>query len=711
MHHLLNFLVRTQIAREALLPPRDMMAWSGLVPETKVLGEGAVLHNVRALQVLEQTFALPDHLKETATPVMVLGVGTEVTRQVVDPLGEERDLYAGGTGVPFVGPVLVNRGCLIERHRRKFLGACLRRVRQLRRVFARNCMKHGSLLHLAQSVKDLTVPDRYLGKQIGKYRVIKLLGGGSFAWVYEAIDRDLEIPVALKILRPEFAGQADAEARFRREAATAARLRHPNIVTVRDVGQIDGASFVAMDLLPVSLGRRLELVGPLPESEVVRVGLDVAAALATAHAGGVVHRDIKPDNILIGPHGEFVVADFGLARALSADPGLSAQQVMGTPHYFSPEQARGAELDGRSDLYSLGVTLFRAATGRLPFEGEEWYAVARQHIEAAPPLAREYTPSLTPEFEAVVDRLLRKDATGRYATALQLADALAGLPSSPTPRSTATARTGASETVQVSATQPSLAPPATRVRTRTMALMGLLATGVVALALWQWPTIRAVLPTSVPAPQSAVVEPPPAPRGDTIPVASTARDSAADSAALPPPRALEPETSTVGDTVRRQAQAAVRTKLLLRAPDDAMLYVDDLLVGHGSATITRPGAARLALRAVIADAPVSCAAAKRDSIVRLNVGEKERTVVLNVKSCLTVRFSVTPDDARVRFESLDGGASVDVSADATMVMLPEGRYEVRASAPRCSPYMGDTLIVRRGAASESLYRPIRMDCK
>ncbi len=674
------------------------------------MDESAILQDVRALQILEQALALPDHLKETATPVMVLGVGTEVTRQVVDALGEERNLHAGGTGVPFVGPVLVNRGCLIERHRRKFLGACLRRVRQLRRVFARNCMKHGSLLHLAQSVKDLTVPDRYLGRQLGKYRVIKLLGGGSFAWVYEAIDRDLEIPVALKILRPEFAGQAEAEARFRREAAIAARLRHPNIVTVRDVGQIEGASFVAMDLLPVSLGRRLEVVGPLPETEVVRVGLDVAAALATAHAGGVVHRDIKPDNILIGPHGEFVVADFGLARALSADPGLSAQQVMGTPHYFSPEQARGAELDGRSDLYSLGVTLFRAATGRLPFEGEEWYAVARQHIEAPPPRVRQYAPSLTPEFEAVVDRLLRKDAAERFATALQLADALAGLPSSPASRSTTTTRTGASETVQVSATHTVPSPDRARFRTRAMALTGLCAAGAMALALWKWPSFRVLLPSGVSAPRSAAVAPPPATRADTLPIATLTRDSSADSASVPPLQARVVDTPAAAETVRRQAQTAVRTTLLIRAPDDATLYVDNLLVGHGSATITRPSAARLTLRAVIADAPVSCAAAQRDSIVRLNVGEKERTVVLSVKSCLAVRFSVTPDDAKVRFESLDGGASVEVTADAKLVMLPEGRYEVRASAPRCSPYLGDMLSVRRGVSSESLYRSIRMDC-
>ena len=198
------------------------------------------------------------------------------------------------------------------------------------------------------------MPDRYLGQTLGKYRVTRLLGAGAYAWVYEAIDQDLDIPVALKILRPEFAGQNDSDVRFRREAATAARLRHRNIVTVRDVGQIDHTAFVVMDWYPLTLGRRLVAAGRLPESECVRIGLDVAAALAIAHAGGVVHRDIKPDNILISREGDAVVADFGLARALTGAlagaTALSAtNRILGTPHYFSPEQARGHEVDGRND--------------------------------------------------------------------------------------------------------------------------------------------------------------------------------------------------------------------------------------------------------------------------------------------------------------------------------------------------------------------------
>ncbi|HEY0930662.1 MAG TPA: serine/threonine-protein kinase, partial [Gemmatimonas sp.] len=291
------------------------------------------------------------------------------------------------------------------------------------------------------------MPDRYLGRSIGKYRVTRLLGTGAFAWVYEAVDQDLEIPVALKILRPEFAGQDVAESRFRREAATAARLRHPNIVTVRDVGQIDGTAFVAMDLYPVTLGRRLSLVDRLPEAEVVRLGIGIAAALSVAHASQIIHRDIKPDNILIDSEGEAVVADFGLARALAVSNSMSAtNQVLGTPHYFSPEQARGQELDGRSDLYALGITLYRTATGRVPFDGDDWYAVARQHIEEPPAAMRSLVPELTPEFEQVVQRLLAKTPDERYLSAMQVVDALAALPSAP--ERSASARRIGSHTVE-----------------------------------------------------------------------------------------------------------------------------------------------------------------------------------------------------------------------------------------------------------------------
>ncbi|MEQ1690202.1 MAG: serine/threonine-protein kinase [Gemmatimonas sp.] len=570
-------------------------------------------------------------------------------------------------------------------------------------------MKHGSLLHLAQSVKDRNLPDRYLGHQIGKYRVIRLLGGGAFAWVYEAVDRDLEIPVALKILRPEFAGQADAEVRFRREAATAARLRHPNIVTVRDVGQSDGASFVAMDLMRLSLARRLELLPRLPETDVVRIGIEVAGALSVAHAGGIVHRDIKPDNILIGPHGEAVVADFGLARALDGDASRSGHQIMGTPHYFSPEQARGLELDGRSDLYSLGVTLYRSATGRLPFEGDDWYAVARMHVESPVPSARELVPELTEQFVAVIERLLQKAPSDRFVSAMAVVDALAALSTAPVTRALVSSSLTPTETVTSFPAVDTRMTPHRQRRFRWVRVAGGLL--VVALA-----SAVALQSSAVQSFVSSMwrVSPSHQPDSTTLANRDSAAAAGADSTPVVPVDTARPAPGVVPrapDTTRRRAAAAVGTQLTFTAADSAMLYVDGVLVGQGTHVIDRPSAARFVLRAVIANAPETCRTAERDSVVQLNVGEK-RVVSLSVRTCLAVTYTATPADTRVRFESLDGGTSPEVRADSVprVILLPEGRYEVRASAPRCTPYRDDTLVVRRAATVDSLRRSIRLTC-
>ena len=148
------------------------------------------------------------------------------------------------------------------------------------------------------------------------------------------------------------------------------------------MGREDTAVYFVMDFLPTGLDDRLRIMGTLPETLLIRLGMDVAAALAFAHREGVIHRDIKTDNILFDAHGNAIVADFGIARALSGYvEQTGTNMVVGTPQYFSPEQARGQPLDGRADIYSLGVTLFKAATGVLPFQGDDWYEIARQHME------------------------------------------------------------------------------------------------------------------------------------------------------------------------------------------------------------------------------------------------------------------------------------------------------------------------------------------
>ena len=172
-----------------------------------------------------------------------------------------------------------------------------------------------------------------------------------------------------------------------------------------------------MDFLPTGLDDRLRIMGTLPEMLLIRMGMDVAAALAFAHREGVIHRDIKTDNILYDDHGNAIVADFGIARALSGyTEQTGTNMVVGTPQYFSPEQARGQTLDGRADIYSLGVTLFKAATGVLPFQGEDWYEIARQHIEEAPPRPRAFNPALSRGIEHVILKCLAKDPADRYPT-------------------------------------------------------------------------------------------------------------------------------------------------------------------------------------------------------------------------------------------------------------------------------------------------------
>ena len=270
------------------------------------------------------------------------------------------------------------------------------------------------------------MPERYLGQTLGKYRIDAVIGSGGFAWVYKAFDPELEIPVALKILKPQYAGDESFEQRFRREASTAAKLRHPNIINIFAVGKENGAVYFAMDYLPQGLADRLSVMTTLPESMLIRMAIDVSSALGFAHREGVIHRDIKTDNILFDEHGNAVVADFGIARAVAgyADQ-TGTNMVMGTPQYFAPEQARGLALDGRADIYSLGVTLFKAATGSLPFTGEDWYEIARQHVEEKPPRPRSLNASISRELEDVILRCLEKDPENRYPSGESMCEDLA----------------------------------------------------------------------------------------------------------------------------------------------------------------------------------------------------------------------------------------------------------------------------------------------
>ncbi|MDQ6612188.1 MAG: serine/threonine protein kinase, partial [Gemmatimonadota bacterium] len=521
---------------------------------------------------------------------------------------------------------------------------------------------------LQPACKGPPLPERYLGRTLGKYRVTRLIGAGAFAWVYEAVDLDLEIPVALKILRPEYAGVPDAETRFRREATTAARLRHPNIVTIRDVGQIEGASFVAMDLLPLSLARRLEVLQRLPEAEVVRMALDVAAALSIAHADGVVHRDIKPDNVLLGLNGESVVADFGLADAITGardkpTPLLSnPNQVMGTPHYFSPEQARGLDLDGRADLYALGVTCYRAATGRLPFEGDDWYGVARQHIEAEVVPLRNLVPELSAAFEAIVMRLLAKSPDERFATGTQLVDALLMLPTAPVSRALSLVPVTGAAVTQISSPYFGV-----EVLPKNTLRRNLVAGGVVA-AIAAVALIIALPSVANRNLQSFLHDtaPPSLPvRLDSSLIATpiTVANATDGMKSIDVPAAIV--THKAG-TTGKKPPVPLTARVQISAPESADLFVGDKFLAAGQWSGELP-VGKTHLRALLKGGAAACWSAQRDTTITLGAGQPNE-IYLDVATCSILVLNVTPDDAEFTISSEDFSSTPKKARSAGLAM-------------------------------------------
>ena len=256
----------------------------------------------------------------------------------------------------------------------------------------------------------------------GRYELTHLIARGGMAQVYRAMDRQLERPVALKVLFPELSVDRTFVERFRREAQAAANLSHPNIVPVFDWGEDDGSYFIVMEYVE---GRPLSAVlrdpQPMPPQQIATIGAGVAAALAFAHRHGVVHRDVKPGNVLITPDGDVKVTDFGIARAMNTEESLTQTgAVMGTAAYFSPEQAEGKGVDARSDIYSLGVVLYEMAVGRPPFTGDSPVAVASKHVRDMPVLPREANPAVPPALEAVVMKAMAKNPDDRYGSAEEL---------------------------------------------------------------------------------------------------------------------------------------------------------------------------------------------------------------------------------------------------------------------------------------------------
>jgi len=259
----------------------------------------------------------------------------------------------------------------------------------------------------------------------GRYELGEEVGKGGMAITYRARDILLNRTVAVKVMREQFSSDPAFVERFRREAQAAANLSHENIAGVYDTGADGGCHYIVMEFVEgENLGQRLRREGPLDPLAAIEIALQVVAALDAAHRRGIVHRDIKPHNVLINSEGRVKVTDFGIARAISASSQTDTGLIIGSVHYFSPEQARGDPAGPQSDLYSLGVVLFEALTGRRPFEGSNPVAVAHKQIYDQAPLPSEYRPDLPEELETIVLRCLEKSLARRYASAAQLSEEL-----------------------------------------------------------------------------------------------------------------------------------------------------------------------------------------------------------------------------------------------------------------------------------------------
>ena len=269
------------------------------------------------------------------------------------------------------------------------------------------------------------------GVMAGRYRPLGVLGRGAIAEVVRARDEQTGAEVALKILYPHLRDSAIVVERFRREVEIVRRIAHPNVLAIHDVVESDGRLFLVMDFHPGGdLADQLARRGRLPPSEIVRLATQLCGALGAAHRAGVVHRDVKPSNVLCGGGVELDVrlCDFGLARTVEHAGLTVANAVLGTPEYMAPEVVTEGQADPRSDIYSLGVVLFEAATGRLPFFADSPYQLMRQHIDVEAPRARSLVPDLPPALDEAIARALAKEPLDRFATTDDLQRALAEEP-------------------------------------------------------------------------------------------------------------------------------------------------------------------------------------------------------------------------------------------------------------------------------------------
>ncbi|MCC6829773.1 MAG: serine/threonine protein kinase [Thermoleophilia bacterium] len=407
-----------------------------------------------------------------------------------------------------------------------------------------------------------------------RYELRALLGQGGMGAVWRAWDRELERDVAIKSLLPNLAKDPDLVSRFRREARALARLRHPGIIALYDILRLaDDHLYLVLEFVPGEPLDRLMARGPVPWTRCAQIGARVCDALQAAHAEGVVHRDVKPSNILVEPGGHVRVADFGLARLAGLGPGSGSDIatktgiVMGTPGYWAPEQALGKRILPQTDLYALGAVLFEAVTGRLPFVAEEpGPAAAFMHIAAPIPDPREFRPDVPPVAAELLMRALAKDPEHRFGSAAEMAARLRATAGGPPPPPPPPPGAGRTEIAQGAV--PTMGPPAATIASP----------GTTVPPPPGSPVPVAAVP-AVPAAGTEVAQAPPSPVPSTIPPPSPPHGAA--TVAPPAAPAPSPDATTAR---RRPRDAGGRTPVLV-----AGAAVAAIALGAGGLLLGRAG--------------------------------------------------------------------------------------------------------------------------
>jgi len=347
---------------------------------------------------------------------------------------------------------------------------------------------------------------------IGPYEVRRLLGKGGMGAVYLAADRSLDRMVAIKMLPPHLSEEPEIVARFQREARAIAKLRHPNLMHIYTVGEHEGRPYFAMEYVKGStLSSIIAKAGRIQPRQAAHVAAEIMSALDKVHQADIIHRDVKPGNIIIDEDGRAVLMDFGLARQAEDAPLTADHTVLGTPNYMSPEQAEGKPLDERTDVYSLGIVLYEMLTGAPPFKGKTSFEILRQHIESSVPPPSEVQAGVPKAFDAVVARAVAKSPADRYQDMRQMAAGLAqvhpsatlarlaGAPGAGTKPAALLSQPGARFKSTVRLTRTAMSAPAGSRRSRRRLWAGAAAVVFVGLLSWLifWPE-----PAPKPAPES-----------------------------------------------------------------------------------------------------------------------------------------------------------------------------------------------------------------